>query len=110
MSQFINMLIFVVGTFISIVGGIWLARKHAQNFPEFRGFHLERYTKMAVRAAQYLHTQEPNDAKMAHARIYATTLFKDSELLPPTEESLHIAIASAMSVISNHEEEVERKE
>jgi len=99
-AQTVNTLIFVFGTFISILEAMHLANIQRQKMPDHLTTKLEKFTRMAVQQIEQQHKAMSGAAKKQLAINTALKLFKDYKLPLPSAEALDIAIESAVFSLS----------
>lgn len=95
-SQTVNTLIFVFGTFISILEAMHLANIQRQKMPDHLVSKLEKFTRIAVQQIEQQHKEMSGPAKKQLAINTVLKLFKSYKLPVPSDEALDIAIESAV--------------
>lgn len=94
--QTINTLIFVFGTFLSILCAMHLANIQRQKMPDHTTVKLERFARMAVQQIEQQHKNMGSASKKQLAINTILKLFKTYKLPVPSAEALDIAIESAV--------------
>jgi Bacteriophage holin of superfamily 6 (Holin_LLH) len=103
-AQVANTLIFVFGTFISILEAIWLSRVWAQELPDHKIPELDRFAHMAVRYVEQRNKALSGTAKKQLAASAVLTLFQSFKRKVPSEEAIDIAIEAAVFGLSESKE------
>lgn len=98
-AQTVNTLIFVVGTFFSILEGIYLSKLWIQRMPEHTRLALEQFAKMAVQQVAQEGAQLSSPAKKQMAISTITHLFQEFGLPVPSSEAISIAIEAAVLLL-----------
>jgi len=98
-SQVISTLIFVFGTFISVLEAIYLSRVWSQKLPDHIIPDLERFAIMAVRQVEQRNSTISGPGKKQLASASVATLFQSFGLIVPSEEAVDIAIESAVFLL-----------
>lgn len=94
--QTINTLIFVFGTFISVLEAIHLSNIQRQKMPDHLTTKLEKFSRMAVQQIEQQHKEMNGDAKKQLAINTVLNLFKAYKLPAPSNDVLDIAIESTV--------------
>lgn len=97
--QTVNTLIFVVGTFLSVLEAIYLSKLWIQKLPENTRLALEQFARMAVQQVEQEGAQLSNPAKKQLAISAITHLFQEFGLPVPTAEAINIAIEAAVLLL-----------
>lgn len=92
----VNTLIFVIGTFISVLEAMHLADLRRQKMPDHLVAKLEKFARMAVQQIEQKNKNMSGVAKKQLAINTALKLFKDYKLPVPSNEALDIAIEAAV--------------
>ncbi len=99
-AQTINTLIFVFGTFASILCAMHLASIQRQKMPDHLVSKLERFSRIAVQKVEQQHKDMSGAAKKQLALNTVLKFFKAYKLPVPSAEVLDIAIESAVYSLS----------
>lgn len=94
--QTVNTIIFVFGTFLSILCAMHLANLQRQKMPDHTTVKLERFARMSVQQIEQQHKTLSGTAKKQLAINTILKLFKTYKLPLPSAEALDIAIESAV--------------
>ena len=94
--QTVNTLIFVFGTFISVLEAIYLSRLWIQKMPEHTRLALEQFARIAVQRVEQESAQLSNPAKKQLAIATITKLFQEFGLPVPSSEAINIALEAAV--------------
>jgi superfamily 6 holin (LLH) len=103
-SQFINTIIFVFGTFLSVLEAIWLSRVWAQELPDHKIPELDRFAHMAVRQVEQRNKTLSGHAKKQLAVTAVTTLFQSFQRKVPSSAAIDIAIEAAVYMLPKSNE------
>jgi LL-H family phage holin len=95
-AQFINTLIFVFGTFLSILEAIWLSRVWAQKLPDHIRPALVQCAEIAVRQVEQQSGSLGGPAKRELAITIVTRLFHAYRLPLPDMSAVDSAIEAAV--------------
>ena len=98
-AQTVNTLIFVFGTFGSVLEAIYLSRLWIQKMPEHTRLALEQFARMAVQQVEQESTQLSNPAKKQLAITTITKLFQEFGLPVPSSEAINIALEAAVLLL-----------
>lgn len=94
--QTVNTLIFVFGTFISVLEAIYLSRLWIQKMPEHTRLALEQFARLSVQQVEQESTQLSNPAKKQLAIASVSKLFQEFGIPIPSAEAINIAIEAAV--------------
>jgi LL-H family phage holin len=97
--QTVNTLIFVFGTFVSVLEAIYLSRIWIQKMPEHTRLALEQFARMAVQQVEQESAQLSNPAKKQLAITTIVKLFQEFGLPAPSAEAINIAIEAAVLLL-----------
>lgn len=95
-AQVVSTLIFVVGTFVSVLEAIHLSKYLSQKLPEYTTVKLEQFARMAVQHVEQTSKTLSGPSKKQLARTTVFKLFNIYKLPVPSVEALDIAIESAV--------------
>jgi|ERR1041385_2278173 LL-H family phage holin len=98
--QFINTLIFVFGTLLSIVCGVYFSRLWIQRLPEHTRLALEQFARQAVLQVEQTNRDLSGKAKKQIAVTSVLKLFAAFGLPVPPMEAVDIAIEAAVFLIN----------
>lgn len=98
--QTINTIIFVFGTFLSILCAMHLENIQRQKMPDHLVSKLEKFTRIAVQQIEQQHKDMSGASKKQLAINTVLKFFKAYKLPVPSTEALDIAIESAVFSLS----------
>ena len=105
--QTVNTLIFVFGTFISVLEAIYLSRLWIQRLPEHTRLFLEQFARQAVWQVEQQARDLSNPAKKQLAITAVSKLFQAFNIPIPASEAVDIAIEAAVFLLPNTNNTVE---
>lgn len=97
--QTINTLIFVFGTFISVLEAIYLARLWIQKLPEHTRLALEQFARLAVQQVEQQSADLSHPAKKQLAIQSVIALFQEYKLPVPSADIISLAIEAAIALL-----------
>jgi|SRR5579859_1421764 len=98
-AQVVNTLIFVFGTFLSVLEAIWLSRVWAQKLPDHTRPALAQFAEMAVRQVEQQSGSLLGSAKKQLAITIVTQLFFAFHLPLPDISAVESAIEAAVFML-----------
>jgi superfamily 6 holin (LLH) len=98
-AQTVNTLIFVFGTFVSVLEAIYLSRLWVQKMPEHTRLALEQFARMAVQQVEQESKALSNPAKKQLAISTIIKLFQEFGLPAPSSEAINIALEAAILLL-----------
>ncbi len=106
-GQAVNTLIFVFGTFVSVLEAIYLSRLWIQKMPEHTRLALEQFARQAVWQVEQQARDLSNPAKKQLAIASVNKLFRAFDIPIPAPEAVDIAIEAAVFLLPNANNVVE---
>ena len=97
--QTVNTLIFVFGTFASVLEAIYLSRLWIQKMPEHTRLVLEQFARIAVQQVEQESKELSNLAKKQLAITAVTKLFQEYNLPVPSAEIISIVIEASVLLL-----------
>jgi hypothetical protein len=94
-SSLINTLVFVIGTFFSVLEAIHLSKYLSQRLPEHTTVKLEQFVNMAVRQVEQQNKTLSGHAKKQLATANVLKLHRLFRLPAPPSEAIDMAIEAA---------------
>lgn len=101
-AQIISTLVFVVGTFFSVLEAIHLSKYLSQRLPEHITIKLEQFARMAVQKVEQQNKELSGSAKKQLATAVVLKLFHLFRLLAPPSEAVDIAIEAEVFLLKGH--------
>lgn len=101
-ASIISTLIFVIGTFFSVLEAIHLSKYLSQRLPEHITVKLEQFAHMAVQKVEQQNKELSGNAKKQLATTIVLKLFQLFKLPIPPAETIDIAIESAVFLLKDH--------
>ncbi len=105
--QTVNTLIFVFGTFVSVLEAIYLSRLWIQKMPEHTRQFLEQFARQAVWQVEQQARDLSNPAKKQLAIASVSKLFQAFNIPIPASEAVDIAIEAAVFLLPSTNNVVE---
>lgn len=98
-AQVISTLIFVLGTFVSIVSALYLASIYKQRLPEHLAVRLEQFARLAVHKVEQQERKMSPAAKKQLAILAVSTLLQAFRLPAIDPKAINIAVEAAVLLL-----------
>lgn len=96
MTTTMDIITLILGTFLSVLGGIHFSNVFKQNLPEHLAVRLEQFARIAVQKVEQQAKDMSNERKKQLAILTVATLFKTFKLPAVAPEAVDIAIEAAV--------------